>query len=150
MRGVALAAMLLAAPAQALDPASLAGLWRGDGVLSVAAQPDQRLRCELRFRASATAGRSFLLGRCATAQGGQSFHYRLDQTGPSALTATREEDAPADLPATLAGLRAGETLSLIGADVEFLLVRSGADLTFRLSAPGQDGVATATLMRRGD
>ena len=144
---IALALTPLAAPAQALDPATLTGQWRGAGMLSLPGQPDQRLRCDLGFAPSTTPGRSFLRGRCATAQGGQSFHYRLDARGGT-LSATREPDAPEDLPQTLDGQMAGQTLRLTGPDVDFLLTRDGEALTFTLSAPGQEGVARATLTLR--
>lgn len=147
MKALTLALFVLAGPAQALDPGQLIGDWRGAGMLSLPGQPDQRLRCDLGFAPSTTPGRSFLRGRCATAQGGQSFHYRLDARA-GALSATREPDAPEDLPQTLDGQMVGETLRLTGPDVDFLLIRDGAALTFTLSAPGQEGVARATLTRR--
>ena len=147
MKALTFALIVLAGPAQALDPGQLIGDWRGSGALSLPGQPDQRLRCDLSFAPSATSGRSFLRGRCATAQGGQSFHYRLDQRA-GVLAATREPDAPEDLPQRLEGEMAGETLRLTGRDVDFLLVRDGAGLSFTLTAPGQEGVARATLTRR--
>jgi hypothetical protein len=150
MRAHALALMIVASPAIALDPATLSGLWRGEGVLTLPGEPDQRLRCDLRFRSAQASGRDFLLGRCATAQGSQAFHYRLQRTGPGTLSASRQPEAPEDLPETLAGQMEGDTLRLFSSEVEFLLTRTPEGLTFSLSAPGQGGTANATLTRRSD
>jgi len=150
MKAFAFALVLMAGPAAALDPATLTGVWRGAGVLALPGEPDQRLRCEIRFRAAQSSTRNFLLGRCATAQGSQGFHYRLERTGPATLTATRQPEAPEDLPQTLAGEMGEDTLRLFAPEAEFLLRRTPQGLSFSLSAPGQGGTATVTLTRQGD
>jgi len=82
----ALAVLLAAAPAPALTLGELAGRWRGEGAYVIGAEPAQRLRCQMRGT-PAPRGVVVLVGRCATAQGGQSFAWALIPQGEGRILA---------------------------------------------------------------
>ena len=147
----ALILLLTALPAQGLTLADLVGVWRGDGVWQAEGEPAQRLRCQLRGVARAGGGLA-LSGRCATAQGGQSFAWALSAAG-GVVTARNEAPQTDDSPPT------EPVRGVIGADGlrfdtpgggRFDLVPDGAGL--RLTLTGQDGgrrVAAEARLQRG-
>jgi hypothetical protein len=92
----ALILLLTALPAPALTLAELAGAWRGEGVWRVEGEPEQRLRCQM--RGTLRAGGVLLTGRCATAQGGQSFAWSL-RAEAGVVTAQDESPRTDDRPA---------------------------------------------------
>lgn len=132
--------LLLAAPAQALTLADLAGRWRGEGEYAVGAEPAQRLRCQLRGQ-MAGEGRVVLTGRCATAQGGQSFAWLLtDRGGGRVLAEDRQPPAaPNDpVPLPVEGLIGAEGLRFATPDGgRFDLAAEEGALVLRLRGEDQ-------------
>lgn len=93
---------LAPASAAAFGLNDLQGRWRGEGVLALADEPPQRLRCLIRFRDS-SGGRSVFSGRCATAQAAQSFVYLLHPLGGGRLRAENRAEPPHELPDEMTG-----------------------------------------------
>lgn len=132
----ALILLLSAAPAPALTLADLAGAWRGEGVYARGDDPAQRLRCQM--RGVATANGVALSGRCATAQGGQSFAWDLSGSGAQVLAqdrSPRTDDAPAPPPSAGRIGADGLRFDTPGGGA-FAVVRQGQVLVLTLS--GQD------------
>jgi hypothetical protein len=98
---LALLVALHAAPASALTLADLAGRWRGEGGYVIGTEPTQRLRCQMRGTPNARG--VVLVGRCATAQGGQSFAWALSDLGAGRIQAEDRSPVPDDAPGTLTG-----------------------------------------------
>lgn len=144
----------VAAPAAALTPLDLAGTWRGEGEWAAEGEPAQRLRCQMRGTPADGGGGSavVLVGRCATAQGGQSFAWRLAALGDGRLLATdegpREREAPP--PAPLPGRMVPDGLSFdLPGGGRFDLARAEGGL--RLVLTGRDGgrtIRAAALLER--
>lgn len=86
-----------ASPGWALTLPDLAGRWRGEGGYVIGTEPPQRLRCQM--RGTPTARGVALVGRCATAQGGQSFAWTLTDLGDGTIRA-EDSGPPSDPPAT--------------------------------------------------
>ena len=93
---------LLAPPLAAFSLSDLEGRWRGEGVLALEGEPPQRFRCQIRFRDSARE-RSVFSGRCATAQGGQSFVYMLQPLPEGRIHAENRAEPPHELPDEMQG-----------------------------------------------
>jgi hypothetical protein len=141
---------LAATPAPALTLADLAGRWRGEGGYVIGTEPPQRLRCQM--RGTPTARGVALVGRCATAQGGQSFAWSLSDLGGGAI---RAEDAgpPTDAPpASLTGrIDAGGLRFSTPDGGAFDLRAAPAGLVLRLQGTdaGRPVLAEATLQPEG-
>lgn len=93
---------LLAVPADATTLESLQGQWRGEGALTLGSEPEQRLRCQIRL-SPVQGGEVFFVGRCATAQGSQSFTYMLRESADGAVEAENRAEGESDLPARMEG-----------------------------------------------
>ncbi|MCC5988519.1 MAG: hypothetical protein JJT95_12620 [Pararhodobacter sp.] len=105
-----LAVMALSAlPLAAFSLSDLEGRWRGEGVLALAGEPPQRFRCQIRFRDSANE-RSVFSGRCATAQGAQSFIYMLHPLPEGQIRAENRAEPPHELPDEMQGIIGGGVL----------------------------------------
>lgn len=133
----ALILMLSTLPAQALTLGELAGQWRGEGVFETQGEPAQRLRCQM--RGVARADGVALTGRCATAQGGQSFAWDLSARDGIVTAQDRSpvtDDSPAPPPAEGRIGPEGMHFDTPGGG-RFDLRREGHALMLRLT--GQDG-----------
>lgn len=128
--------LLTALPAGAAVPDAWLGTWRGEGVLTVTAEGDVRLRCEIRLAGSTTAGRSHLSGRCATARGARGFVWVMDRDGD------RVRASSIDPPGEMTGTLAPDRLTLGAAGLDLDLSTQGAGL--RLVLHGTDGQITGT------
>jgi hypothetical protein len=132
-------ALLSASPAAALTLADLVGRWRGDGVHLIADEPPQRLRCQLRGTPAARG--VVVVGRCATAQGGQSFAWALSDLGSGRILAedrspVTDDAAPAP---SLTGRIGADGLRFDTADgASFQLRRDGDGLLLRLTGTDTD------------
>jgi len=134
-------ALALPIEAAALTLGDLEGRWRGEGTLTLNNEPEQRLRCQIRFRAAA-GGRSFFSGRCATAQASRSFTYMLIPSGRGIVRAENQMTMPDTPPQTMEGLLGTDSLRFQGegqALIELRLV--GGELEFRIQGDGSDGFA---------
>lgn len=144
----ALILLLTTAPAGALTLADLAGQWRGEGVWRAEGEPEQRLRCQLRGVERAQG--LLLSGRCATAQGGQSFAWGLSQQGAQVVAqdeGPRTDDTPPPQP--VRGRIGAEGLRFdTPGGGRFDLVAAGAGL--RLTLTGQDRGRPVTAEARLD
>lgn len=128
--------LLTALPAGALTLADLAGRWRGEGAYTAGTDPAQRLRCQVRGQ-PAGAGRIVLTGRCATAQGGQSFVWLLTDLGAGRILA-EDRDVNDPSPEPFEGRIGPEGLRFAtGAGGWLDLSRDTDGLRLRLQ--GQDG-----------
>lgn len=134
-------ALLVPLPAGALGLPALEGRWQGEGVLHLGDEPPQRLRCQVRLRATLGDKVAFS-GRCATAQGSQSFVYLLSEPAPGVVMAENRSDPPDDLPARMQGRTDPQGL-LFQADggALFELVREGASLRFVIAGHDSRGPA---------
>jgi hypothetical protein len=146
VRTALLILLALAPPAAALTLADLAGSWRGEGVWRAEGEPEQRLRCQLRGVERAQG--LLLQGRCATAQGGQSFAWGLVQDR-GAVTARDEgpqtDDSPPPPPVRGRIGPDGLRFDTPGGG-RFDLVAGGGGL--RLTLTGQDRGRTVTAEAR--
>lgn len=141
---------LAGGPLAALDLGGLAGDWRGEGWLSLDNEPEQRLRCQVRF-ADAGAGRTVFTGRCATAQGSRSFSYTLAELGEGRVLAENRQPAEADtLPETAEGRIDPGALSFQGQSGTLIALElDGPVLRLRIEGQDSDGFARGeALMRR--
>lgn len=133
----ALILILTALPAPAMTLGELVGQWRGEGVFVAEGEPAQRLRCQMRgvARAEGVA----LTGRCATAQGGQSFAWDLAARDGIVTAQDRSpvtDDSAAPAPAQGRIGPEGMHFDTPGGG-RFDLRREGGSLA--LSLTGQDG-----------
>ncbi|WP_333828926.1 hypothetical protein [Pararhodobacter sp.] len=143
-----LALSLAFSPAMALTLDDLAGRWRGEGVLSLNQEPEQRLRCQIRFR-PVDAQRSFFTGRCATGQAARSFTYMLTALPGGAVRAenamqqAEDEGLPMEMQGTLGDgiLRIEEPGTAL-----FELRLNGEALEFRLEGDGREGFARSQAL----
>ena len=139
-------------PAAAFSLSDLQGRWQGEGVLALADEPAQRFRCRVRFRDSARE-RSVFSGRCATAQGAQSFVYMLHPAPGGALRAENRAEPPHELPDEMEG-RIGDGVLRLEAEGEalFELRLDGEAMHFRIeSERGENrGSGEASLQRLAD
>lgn len=142
---------LMAAPASGQSLATFEGRWQGEGRFAYGAEPDERFRCQLRVTPQ-PGGETYMAGRCATAQAGQSFAYRLRAEADGGLRAQSEEIAPDDLPDVLTGRLTDASLTLTNASGAALsLTRDGPGL--RLVVTGRDSRGAArgeALLTRRD
>jgi len=148
----ALALSLCAAGAvSGLTLDDLAGRWRGEGALSLNHEPEQRLRCQIRFR-SIGRDSSFFSGRCATAQAARSFTYMLTLAPGGVVLAENRMEPPESLPLTMQGALSADTLRFEEQGAALFELRlTGAGLEFRIEGDGPDGFARgqAQLLRIG-
>lgn len=145
MAGMALSAFPLAA----LSLSDLEGRWRGEGVLALADEPPQRLRCQIRFRDSARE-RSVFSGRCATAQGAQSFIYMLHPLPEGQLRAENRAEPPHELPDEMQGSIGGGVLRFEAeGEALFELQLEGEIMRFRIESARGDtrGSGDVSLQR---
>ena len=125
----------------------LAGRWRGEGQLTLDNEPPRRFRCQIRLR-PVDARRAAFSGRCATAQGGQSFVYMLGLDGGAVLAENRSEP-PDDLPSVMRGDLSAGTLRFADAGgALFELSPHAEGLTFRLEGDGPEGFARGAVVLR--
>lgn len=139
----ALALLTLLTPLQAGASGleQLQGRWQGEGEMVLADEPPQRLRCQLRLQPSSQA-RMFFTGRCATAQGAQSFHYLLSQPQPGVVVAENRSEPPDALPAHMQGIADARGLRFQQeSGVSFELVRDGEALRFVIAGHDRRGPA---------
>lgn len=142
----ALILFLTALPAQGLTLGDLVGAWRGEGVWRAEGEPEQRLRCQLRGVARAQG--LLLQGRCATAQGGQSFAWGLRADGAAVVAqdeGPRTDDSRPYPPVTGRMGPAGPSFDTPGGG-RFDLVADGPGL--RLTLTGQDRGRPVTAWAR--
>lgn len=149
-----LLACILPGAGFALTLADLAGVWRGEGTYRIGTEPEQRLRCQMRGTPAAQ-GAIILQGRCATAQGGQSFVWALRDRGEGRIEA--EDRSPVDardsgLPDRLGGSLDAEGLRFATPDGgSFLLqaVPDGLRIVLSGTEGGQPAQAQALLQPEG-
>ena len=129
-------ALFLALPAAATTIDTMAGTWSGEGVAAHRGEPGQRFRCRITLRPQGT-GTAMFSGRCATAQGQQSFSYLVLEQADGAVSAQNRSEPPDMLPPRLSG-RAGDGTVLVenGPEAMFEL-RLDAD-RLRLRIQGMD------------
>jgi len=146
--------LALAAPAAALPLADLAGRWRGEGTLTVQGEPPQRVQCQLRGTPSARG--IVVVGRCATAQGGESYAWAVTDLGGGELVAEDRRPAtgePGTPPARLPGRAWPDRLEFSDPDGgTFAIARdAGGDLRLTVTSVSADGrrvQAAASLARQ--
>lgn len=149
-----LLASLLPTASLGLTLADLAGAWRGEGSYRIGTEPDQRLRCRMRGMPAAQ-GVIILQGRCATAQGGQSFVWALRELGEGRIEAEDRspvDEREGDLPDRLDGSLDAEGLRFATPDGgSFLLQAAPQGLRIVLSGieRGQPARAQALLQPEG-
>jgi hypothetical protein len=136
MRALILLLPLLAVPANATTLESLQGQWRGEGALTLGSEPEQRLRCQIRLSPQ-RGGEVFFVGRCATAQGSQSFTYLLRETADGLVEAENRAEGETDLPARMEG-RAEPGLVRFQAETGALFELRRVGESLRLIIAGQD------------
>ncbi|MFN3953502.1 MAG: hypothetical protein ACK4LQ_03555 [Pararhodobacter sp.] len=133
------------ANAQGID--DLAGRWRGEGRLTLNDEPAQRFRCQIRLR-PADARRVVYSGRCATAQGAQSFVYVLTIEG-GAVLAQNTSQPPDDLPAQMHGTLGDGVLRFSDPGGALFELRPHPEgLAFRLEGDGPEGRARGEVVLR--
>lgn len=121
-------------PLAAFGLSDLEGRWRGEGVLALDDEPPQRFRCQIRFRDSAR-DRSVFSGRCATAQGGQSFVYMLHPLPDGQIRAENRAEQPHELPEEMQGEIGGGLLRFeAGGEALFELRLDGETMHFRIES----------------
>lgn len=154
-----LLALVLPADATTLD--AFEGRWQGEGALTLGDEPAQRFRCRIRLRSTGPR-QSFFSGRCASAQGSQSFSYMLFDEGGGALSARnwaerlqggRARDAsdppPDGLPQVMQGQVAPDLLWVADEDgARFELRLEAGGLAFRIAGPMAQGNADSNADRR--
>ncbi|MGY6534630.1 MAG: hypothetical protein ACXIVG_04710 [Pararhodobacter sp.] len=134
-----------AAAAQGLD--AFEGRWRGEGQLSLAGEPAQRLRCQLRFRAASAPDSAVFSGRCATAQAAQSFVYLLRLLSDGTIEARNTTDPPDDLPALMRGTAQDGILRFEARDEALFALRLADDgLHFTIEADTHEGPASGSAL----
>lgn len=134
-----------AVQAQGLD--AFEGRWRGEGQLSLAGEPAQRLRCQVRFRAAGAPDSAVFSGRCATAQAAQSFVYLLRVQSDGSIEARNTTDPPDDLPARMLGTSQAGTLRFEARDEALFALRLTDDgLHFTIEADTNEGQASGTAV----
>jgi len=127
------------AAALGLDP--LIGRWQGEGALVLGDEPPQRLRCQLRLRPAGAATVVFS-GRCATAQGAQSFIYLLSEPESGVVLAENRAEPPDDLPLRMQGhAEAGALRFQAESGTSFDLTREGATVRFVITGHDRRGPA---------
>lgn len=143
-------ALALPGAAAALTPGAFEGRWQGEGTLVLGAEPPERFRCQISLQPA--AGETIVLsGRCATAQGAQSFVYQISgpQIGP--VVAQNRSNPPDTLPAVMQGRADAAGLHFQAEDgVSFDLLLSGDTLRFVIAGHDRRGPARgeAVLSRR--
>lgn len=134
----------------ALAPEALQGRWQGEGELVLGAEPAERLRCQVHLRPA--QGQTLVFsGRCATAQGAQSFVYQLSEAAPGQIEATNRSEPADSLPARMQGTSDAAGLHLrADGGAEFSLVIEGEALRFVIAGHDSRGPARgeAILRRR--
>lgn len=149
---LALLMAVVASPAPALTLDDLSGRWRGEGALSLNNEPAQRLRCQIRFRPTASES-SFFSGRCATAQAARSFTYMLIlEPGGAVRAENRMEQPDDDMPMVMQGTLGTDGLRFAGQDgALFTLELTAEGMDFRLEGDGPQGFARGqALLQRTD
>lgn len=133
--------LVAAMPAGAQDFAPFEGRWRGEGALVLGDEPPQRLRCQIRLRATREDQAAFS-GRCATAQGAQGFVYLLSAPEPGLVVAENRSEGPDDLPPRMQGrIDAGALRFEAEGGALFELRRDGAALHFVIAGHDSRGPA---------
>jgi hypothetical protein len=129
---VAAVASLLASPATASTLEQLQGRWNGSGTAALRGNPAEPFRCRIEIETQG-ATRAFFAGRCATAQGAQSFDYLLQESADGAVIAQNRAQGASSLPARMTGSAAPGRLyfSHSGGSM-FELVLSGGTLRLRV------------------
>jgi len=144
-------AILLATPSLALTIDQFEGRWRGEGVMLLDDEPEQRFRCQIRLR-PIRQGETFFSGRCATAQAAQSFTYMVFEDAGGAVRAENRAVNRDDLPLLMVGTAAEGLLSFTAEDNALFELRLDGDaLEFRIEGEGNQGFASGTaLLNRSD
>lgn len=124
----------LSAPAAATTLESLAGRWNGSGTAALRGNPAEPFRCRIEIETQG-ASRAFFQGRCATAQGAQSFDYMLEESADGSVVAQNRVQGVSSLPARMSGNADGRRLYFSHRDGDMfeLLISEG---TLRLRVQG--------------
>jgi hypothetical protein len=150
IRAMVLLLLVAATPAPALTLSDLAGRWRGEGGYVIGTEPPQRLRCQM--RGTPTARGVALVGRCATAQGGQSFAWSLTSRGDGTIRAEDMGPVPDDAPTELSGRIDADGLRFAspdGGSFDLAWDAGGLILRLRGTEAGQPVRAEARLLPEG-
>lgn len=127
----------LATPATGQTLPTMLGTWSGDGTSTRGDEPADRFRCRVRLVPDGTMTALFS-GRCATAQGQQSFTYLMIEREDGTVSAQNRSDPPDTLPERLIGTAAQGVVHLQdGAGGLFEFALDGA--TLRLRVEGTEG-----------
>ena len=131
LTALALGLSLAVAPAAATTLEQMAGRWNGAGTAALRGNPADTFRCRIVIETQG-ASRAFFQGRCATAQGAQSFDYILEEDADGTVRA-QNRDVNSTLPARMGGSANGAQLhfSHQGGDM-FELLLSGSTLRLRV------------------
>ncbi|MCB1394948.1 MAG: hypothetical protein H6898_16395 [Rhodobacter sp.] len=142
--------LLAAAPASAQTLSGMLGSWSGEGVAARGDEPGDRFRCRISLRPEGVASALFA-GRCATAQGQQTFTYLVIERDDGTVSAQNRSEPPDELPQRLSGTAQPGLLRLddgSGSLFEFRL--QGDDLRLRIegSEAGRPTRGEAHLTRQ--
>lgn len=107
------------------------GRWNGAGTAALRGNPAETFRCRIEIETQG-ASRAFFQGRCATAQGAQSFDYMLEEGADGSVRA-QNRDTQSTLPMRMGGRASGGRLHFghSGGDM-FELLLSGSTLRLRV------------------
>jgi len=124
--------LLAAAPAPAQTLTAMLGTWNGEGIAAQGDEPGDRFRCRISLRPEGVTTALFA-GRCATAQGQQTFTYLVIERDDGTVSAQNRSEPPDELPPRLSGSAQPGMLRLDdgnGSLFEFSL--EGDDLRLRI------------------
>jgi hypothetical protein len=120
-----------ALPAAATTLEQFAGRWNGAGTAALRGNPAEPFRCRIEIETQG-ATRAFFTGRCATAQGAQSFDYILEESADGSVRAQNRAQA-SSLPSRMSGSASPGQMTFSHSSGEmFELVLSGGTLRLRV------------------